>query len=60
MTFTIPAAAFWFVAGGALGSASTFVVMFRLGLRYNRRQAAKAKADAVQAVTARHGHGTGT
>lgn len=56
MTLTIP---LWLMAGAggfALGVAFTFWV----GLRYNARQARATKAAAVQAVTARHGHGTGT
>ena len=55
MTFTIP---LWLMTGAggfALGVAFTFWV----GLRYNARQTATAKADALKAVTARHGHGTG-
>lgn len=55
MTLTIPV---WFMAGGAgfaLGAAFTFWV----GLRYNARQVKVTKAEALRAVTARHGHGTG-
>lgn len=54
MTFVIPV---WVVAGAG-GFALGVVFTFWLGLRFNARQAKAAKAAAVNAVTARHGHGT--
>lgn len=55
MTFVIPV---WLMAGGA-GFALGVAFTFWLGLRFNARQAKAAKAEALRAVTARHGRGAG-
>lgn len=55
MTVEIPV---WIAYGGG-GFALGVAFMFWVGLRFNARQVAKTKADALKAVTERHGHGTG-